>query len=137
MAALKRKTRETWEEMKDDPPGERFQRHHRRRQAEETREGQLKRWTICAALIGVGIVLMFIPGPAVVMFGLAGALLAEDSLRVARALDWSELRIRALVAWCSRVWRRAGAAGRAALVLVAAGVAGAGAYGLYWFWFER
>jgi hypothetical protein len=137
MASLKERARETWEEMKDDPPGERFQRHYQRRQQEETRQGRFKRWAICAALIAVGVVLMFIPGPAVVMYALAGALLAEDSLRVARALDWTELRIRALVRWCERTWRRAGNVVRAAIVLLAAGAAGAGAYGVYWFWFAR
>jgi hypothetical protein len=137
MASLKERARETWEEMKDDPPGERFQRHYQRRQQEETRRGRLKRWALCAGLLAVGVVLMFIPGPAVVMYALAGALLAEDSLRVARGLDWTEVRIRRLVTWGQRVWKRAGTTARAAIVLLALGAAGAGAYGAYWFWFER
>jgi hypothetical protein len=88
-------------------------------------------------LIAVGVVLMFIPGPAVVMYALAGALLAEDSLPVARALDWTEVRIRHLVKWCQRVWKRAGTAARAAIVLLALVVAGAGAYGAWWLTFGR
>jgi hypothetical protein len=134
---MKEKARQTWEEMKDDPPGQRFQHHHRRRQAEKTREGKLKRWALVAGLTLVGIVLMFIPGPAVVLFGLAAALLAEDSLRIAKALDWLELRIRAVVKWSERVWKRAGTAARVAIVLLALTAAGAGAYGVYWFWFDR
>jgi hypothetical protein len=137
MASLKEKARATWEEMKDDPPGQRFQRHYRRRQREQSGRGRLKRGAVCAALIAVGVVLMFIPGPAVVMYALAGAVLAEDSLRVARALDWTELRLRSLVRWALRVWKRAGTAARAGIVLLALGAASAGAYGVYWFWFER
>jgi hypothetical protein len=45
----------------------------------------------------VGVVLVFIPGPAILFFLIAGALLAVQSLGVARALDWSELRGRAAV----------------------------------------
>jgi hypothetical protein len=41
--------------------------------------------------------LVFIPGPAILFFLIAGALLAVQSLGVARALDWSELRGRAAV----------------------------------------
>jgi hypothetical protein len=123
--------------MKDDPPGERFQRLYRRRQQESERGGRVLHYLLVVGLVAAGIVLMFIPGPAVVLFGLAGALLAEDSLGIAKALDWTELRGRALVRWARRTWTRAGAAARAAIVLVALGAAGAGAYGLYWFWFGR
>ena len=61
------------------------------------RRRHLLHYLMVVALILIGFVLMFIPGPAVVMFGLAAALLAEDSLRIAKALDWLELKIRALV----------------------------------------
>jgi hypothetical protein len=134
---VKAKARETWEEMKHDPPGKRFQRHFHRRQEKGRREGRGRHYLLVIGLVLVGVVLMFIPGPAVVLFGLAAALLAEDSLRIAKALDWVELRIRELVGWCARTWERAGTAGRVAIMLVAAGAVSAGAYGVYWFWFER
>jgi hypothetical protein len=137
MASLKERVRSTWEEMKDDPPGQRFQEHYRRRQEESERGGRALHYLLVIGLVVVGVVLMFIPGPAVVLFAFAGALLAEDSLRIAKALDGLELRIRALVKWGQRVWKRAGRAARAAIVLLALSVAGAGAYGLYWLWFER
>ena len=137
MGSLKQKARSTWEEMKDDPPGQRFQHLYHRRQEESERRGRALHYLLVIGLVAVGVVLIFIPGPAVVLFAFAGALLAEDSLRIAKGLDWTEVKIRALVEWAERIWKRAGTAARAGIVLVAVGLAGAGAYGLYWLWFGR
>ena len=134
---MKEKARATWEEMKDDPPGERFQKHYERKKEEQDKGGRMKRWALCAGLILGGIVLMFIPGPAVLLFALAAALLAEDSLRIAKALDWLEVKVRAVIAWGERTWKRAGTAARAGIVLVALVVAGAGAYGMWVITFGR
>ena len=131
------RVKETWEEMKHDPPGQRFQRHFHRRQEQGDRKGRGLHFLLVIGLVLGGIVLIFIPGPAVVLFALAAALLAEDSLRIARVLDWLEVRIRRLIKWGERVWKRAGLAGRAAIVLLALTVAGAGAYGMWWVTFGR
>ena len=59
--------------------------------------------------------------------GLAWRMLAGESLYLARALDWSEVRFRKLVRWMKRWWKRAPMVGKLAVILVAAcGVAGAG-----------
>jgi hypothetical protein len=134
---MKVQARKTWDEMKDDPPGQRFQRHHRRRREQGDREGRVLHFLLVIGLVLVGVVLLFIPGPAVVLFALAGALLSEDSLHVAKALDWLEVWIRRLVTWGSRVWKRAGTAARAGIVLLGLVVAGAGAYGAWWIAFGR
>ena len=102
MASLKQQARARWEEMKDDPPGQRFQRLYHRRQERKERGGRLLHYLLVIGLVLVGIVLVFIPGPAVVLFGLAAALLAEDSVLVAKALDRLELRLRALRRWAKR-----------------------------------
>ena len=52
---------------------------------------------LAGVLTLVGFVLIFVPGPAFVFLGLAAALLAEESLAVARALDWTEVKIRRAV----------------------------------------
>ncbi|MEO6569343.1 MAG: PGPGW domain-containing protein, partial [Opitutaceae bacterium] len=52
----------------------------------------------------VGVVLIFIPGPAFVFFILAGGLLASESKHVARAGDWTELRVRSVSRWVARMW---------------------------------
>ena len=64
---------------------------------------------------------------------LGGALLAGQSLFVARPMDWLELRIRKILGWIRRQWSRTTLAGKcAAVVLVMAAVSGAG-YGGYQF----
>ncbi len=102
---MKKKAQRTWAEIKDDPPGERFQRHFRRRQG---RKGRMRLIAMSSALIFAGIVLLFIPGPGLLLIALGAALLAEESLRIARALDWSEIEIRTLIDRAGRVWRRVG-----------------------------
>jgi hypothetical protein len=46
------------------------------------------------ALIAVGLVMLVAPGPGILVVAIGGALLAEESLLAARALDWLEVKIR-------------------------------------------
>jgi hypothetical protein len=48
-------------------------------------------------LVGVGVVMLVAPGPGILVIGVGGALLAEESLTAARILDWLELRIRRVI----------------------------------------
>ena len=86
--------------------------------------------------LAVGVVLMFIPGPAVLFFALAGALLASHSMPVARALDWLELKLRAALAKGRAWWSRASPAKKSAVVLalllVVAGIGAAALELLIW-----
>jgi hypothetical protein len=84
------------------PSGQRFrafyQRHHRRPHLARTIV------TIGAgfALIAVGLILLVLPGPGLLVGAFGAALLAGESLVVARALDWVDVRVTAL--W--RRWRK-------------------------------
>ncbi len=79
----------------------------------------------------VGFVLVFIPGPAVLFFFIAGALLATDWLPVARLLDWGEVHARRIWQWVHRIWKKLSPAARVAL-MVTGGVLGAAAsFGFY------
>ena len=100
------KARRTWQALRSEPPGQRFQRHYERRQRDADRRGDSIHYVVAGGLILVGIVLVFVPGPAVVFFALAAALLSEVSLAAARALDWTEVRVRRGLAWIGAVWRR-------------------------------
>jgi len=105
------KSKRDWQELKRSPPGKRFQERYQKQQ----RSGKSK-WarigSFAAALVAlaIGVVLVFIPGPAVVFFFLGGGMLASHSRAVARALDWTELRLRATFQklrtwWRSHSWR--------------------------------
>jgi hypothetical protein len=96
-----------WSAFKRLPPGQRFQEHYR---LEQRKPGAKSVWRralwLGGALVAfaVGVVLMFIPGPAVVFFALAAALLANQSEWAARAMDWLELRLRALYERARAFW---------------------------------
>lgn len=112
LAALKRQ----WHGLRRSPPGHRFQ--NRYANARKHPEPAWRRALLIGAalVLGiVGVVFAFIPGPAILFFALAGALLAGESRVIARGLDWTELRLRALLGWAKRRWRRLGGAGRMAV----------------------
>jgi hypothetical protein len=56
---------------------------------------------------------------------------------MARVLDWSELRIRAVIAWARGVWEQTGTPARAGIVTLGLVAAGAAAYGMWWMTFGR
>ena len=97
--------RKTFERLKKHEPGERFGAFHRE---QEHRPVWVKIAFFALAVVAfaVGVVLMFIPGPAVVFFALALALISTQSRFVARALDKGEVRGRKILASLGLWWRR-------------------------------
>jgi len=121
--------KKTWREVRNGVPGKRFQdRHKRRRGASRKRPAKPLLLTAGGLLLAVGLVLLAIPGPGIPFVVLGGALVARESLRAARALDWAELRARAVAAWGTRAWRRASPAARGLLVSAVLALAAGGAY---------
>jgi hypothetical protein len=98
------KMKAKWAELKHYPPGERFQKIH---SAERGKSRRVKVMYVGLAVVSlaIGVVLVFIPGPAVLFFALAGALLATQSSWLARQLDRLELWVRSVAASFKR-WRR-------------------------------
>jgi hypothetical protein len=98
-----------WAQLKRYPPGQRFEKFRR---AEQGKPHQVRVLYVGLAVLSliIGVVLVFIPGPAVLFFALAGALLATQSLWVARKLDRLELNARSVAASFRR-WRRKRARG--------------------------
>jgi hypothetical protein len=86
-------------------PGERFGAFHRE-QKDKPLGVKLGFFALAFAAFGVGVVLAFIPGPAVLFFFLSGALLSTQSRFVAVTLDkaevWGRKAFASLRAW----WRR-------------------------------
>jgi hypothetical protein len=79
-----------WQAFKALPQGERFARVH-----EQQRDAP--RWVkviIIAGVVlslGIGVLLSVLPGPAFVFYGIAAALLAIESAKVASLLDRAEV----------------------------------------------
>jgi hypothetical protein len=112
-----------WQNFQDGTPGQRFRDRYRANKNRRGRfrlVGRLVRLLLALAATAVGVVLMFIPGPAVVFFFIAGTLLASDSLAIAKLLDRVEVRVRKICTWAMRHWRKLPLAGKVAVVAVMA-----------------
>lgn len=88
-------------------------------------------------LIAVGLFFLFIPGPGLLILLLGASLIAQESLLVARALDWTEIRLRKLLIWSLRAWRRSSPALKILLVVLALVVVGAMGFGAFKFLLAR
>lgn len=129
LAALKR----SMGELSRGTPGRRFQQRYERAQQLEPRGGIRRaiNYVVAVGAFSIGVVLVFIPGPAVVFFVLAGALLAPESRAVARVMDWAEVKVRAIWQWAGGRWRSLSQAGKIAAASLGAL---AGAAGALTFW---
>ena len=122
----------SWQRFKADSPGKRFQQQFKRRH--EVARTLLQKALVVGSgvlFIGIGIVLFFVPGPGVLFVLLGAVLIAQWSLTLARALDWTEIRVRKLLARSSGVWRQFSAAAKIFLVglaVIAAAAVGFGAF---------
>lgn len=96
-----------WTALKRSRPGHRFRdRYERNKQSKNAPKmiWRVVRVIAAAGFVALGIVFMFIPGPAILFYALAGALLSTDSLPVAKALDWTEVHSRKLGRWIAAKW---------------------------------
>lgn len=96
-SSVLRLLKRNWDELRRARPGERFRQWHDKQQ--RTARSWVRPLYLGAAVVSlaVGIVLTVMPGPAVVFFALAGALIASQSTAVARFLDNAEVRIRGVL----------------------------------------
>jgi hypothetical protein len=122
-----------WQGLRRGRPGRRFQDRYRimRRRTRGSMIGRIVRMIAAAAALAVGVVLVFMPGPAVLFFLVAGMLLATESLTVARLLDWGEVRGRRWGRWIRNAWRRLPVAGKIAAIAIAGAIVVAAGYGGY------
>ena len=121
--------RESIQELRDGEPGERFQEHYRRRQ--QGKRSMVRRWLFLGGgtiVILAGIFFLPAPGPGFVIIFLGGGLVAQESLVAAKALDWTEVRLRKAGSWALGIWKGASMPVRALIVIVALAIAGAAAW---------
>lgn len=125
-----------WQVLKSGKPGHRFVERYEAAQRKENRASfitRLVRFVIAAIAIALGVVFALIPGPAILFFALAGALLASESKMVARFLDWTEVRIRRVVRFAQRIWRRLPLVGKVGVVIVGVACSAGASYFSYRF----
>ena len=90
--------KERWRALRSAPAGERFQRRfHARRLVRKRGLSRVLAIFGGTAVLVAGAVMLVAPGPGILVFALGAALVAEESLWMARLLDRSELRIRNLI----------------------------------------
>lgn len=96
------------DQLKHDEPGRRFRNRcdAMRRDGGPGFWGRIGLYASAILCILIGIVLVFIPGPAVLFFFLAGGLLATESPVIARWMDKLELLVRRVWNTIRRRWRR-------------------------------
>jgi ABC-type protease/lipase transport system fused ATPase/permease subunit len=131
-------TRE-WHALKRGSSGSRF----KDRYAAARKKRKSGHWTdnifrivrlfVAAAMLAVGVVLVFIPGPAILFFFIAGGLLASESKVVARFLDWTEVKLRAWWKWGKAHWKKLPFAAKIAVVVLALAIAAVAGFAMYQF----
>ncbi len=116
-----------WSDFKNAAPGRRFEKQH----ASHRGSSQTVLFTgLGVLLLAGGIVLLFIPGPGLLLIAFGAGLIARQSLWLAKALDRLELSARRLARKAMSWWRRASGAARfAAAAALGLGVLGAACLG--------
>ncbi len=120
-----------WRAFRHGKPGHRFQsRYWRARRSPHPKDlgPHVERIAFAGAAFLIGAALCFTPVPGVPFLAVSAALLASESLHLARALDRSEIRLRALWFDLRRRWL---ALTPAARVVLGAAIAGAVGFELY------
>lgn len=105
MTSLRSSLKRRWRAFAALPIGQRFETFH---EAQRDAPAWVMPLLIVGALasLAIGVVLVFIRGPAFVFFGLAGAMLATQSRHVARLLDRGEVATRSLLRRARSTWAR-------------------------------
>lgn len=84
-----------WHDFADSEPGHRFEeRYRRRRKAEHSRAKPIVGMAAGILLLTVGLFLAVAPGPGILFLVAGAALIAQEWLMVARALDRAEIWLR-------------------------------------------
>jgi hypothetical protein len=109
-----------WREFIQGKPGQRFQARYRRGKKLRKSESLFHRFLkpgIALILLTIGIAFFVLPGPGIPLLLVGGALLADQSLRVAKFFDYAEVRIRQVAAWTKAWWEHTSAVARSAIMV--------------------
>ena len=122
-----------WNELKAGTPGKRFQEQYKKSHAKSGGSPLRKVLFLGggALVLAAGIFFLPAPGPGWAVIFIGGGLIAQESERGAKVLDWTELRLRAVVDWALRIWKNASIPVRIVIVVLTLAIVGAAAYGAY------
>jgi hypothetical protein len=126
-----RSIKQSWRQLRDSRPGERFQDAHRRRQADASSWKKPVWMAVGLAVFLGGVVLLVIPGPGIPVVLIGAGLVAREWGAAAALLDSVEVKIRALLAWAQGRWQRSPIWARVMGAIAAVAVAGATLFGAY------
>ncbi|HEY1053110.1 MAG TPA: PGPGW domain-containing protein [Prosthecobacter sp.] len=126
-----------WEAFKASRPGRRFQDVHKRReQSGKAASSGVRKFLMIGlglALTAAGMFFLVVPGPGTVGVFVGIALIASESLLVARLLDRLEVLLRPLFEWLRRHWMRFSRTQRRVLSGTAAALGGLAAVAFYFY----
>src|SRR5262245_35168706 len=122
--------RTSWTMLQNGRPGERFERFYRARKWTRD-ESRIVFLAVGILLLVVGVILLFMPVPGLLLIAFGGALVAQQSLWMARLLDEIELVAVKSARGAKRSWNAASVPLRALVVFVAAAGSAAVAYAAY------
>lgn len=113
-------------------PGRRFQtRFDHRSRKDRSVLGRVVNIGLAIASFAVGVVLIVLPGPAILFFLIGATLLAQESRGIAALLDRLELTLRAALGWSRRAWGKPSLGGKVACCVVAAAAAAGVSFAVY------
>lgn len=94
--------------IKNSPPGTRFAEQHRRAKKNGLASGWGRAVCVTLSLVSlvIGVVLVFIPGPAILFFLVSAVLLASQWRSVAVLMDRAELKGRGMWKDTRNFWRK-------------------------------
>lgn len=128
--------KEMWHTLKEDEPGKRFVHLYKKRR--EDRQGgfdwgRLAITTLGAVVSIAGVVFLAMPGPGLLVLALGLALMASESLALAKVLDWAESRIRPVALAALNRWQQIPPLRRKILTAITA-VLGVASLSLFLLW---
>jgi hypothetical protein len=117
-----------WRTFRDAKPGKRFEKLH---DARSDSPPPIVFYAAGTVLLAGGVVLLFIPGPGLLLIAFGAALIARQSLWLAKRLDRLELVLRRLARKARTGWRRSSVPVRGAIISAAAIVSAGAGYASY------
>lgn len=126
--------KEHWRSFERAEPGTRFEKLHESRS--ESAAARTVTVVLGVLLLAGGIVLLFIPGPGLLLIAFGAGLIGRESRRLARVLDRTELLLRRLARRGRDFWKGATTPVRAAVVSAGVLIVGLAAC-VAWVWLAR